>query len=114
MKRGLVHVGVPMGPQSFTERYAEEFFEKKESLVKVLSLDAALAVTTQVLNPSCFYLANNLFPEKLLEIYTHQAVQQPREGSDQAQGHSAGHLAAKLSPYDARPPPYEAGSHYHI
>ena len=75
MKRGLVHVSVPLGPQSFLERYAEEYFEKKESLVKVLPqcpLDAALAVTAQVLNPSCFYLANNLFStEKLLEIYRH-------------------------------------------
>ena len=75
MKRGFVHVGVPIGTQSFTELYPEEFFEKKESLVKVLPkfpLDAALAVTTQVLNPSCFYLTNSLFPtERLLEIYGH-------------------------------------------
>ena len=73
MKRGFVHVGVPICTQAFTEAYAEEFFEKKEKLVKVLPkfpLDAALAVATQVLNPSCFYLTNNLFPtEKLLEIY---------------------------------------------
>ena len=72
-KRGFVHVGVPIGTQSFTELYVDEFFEKKENLAKVLPkfpLDAALAVATQVLNPSCFYLTNNLFPtEKLLEIY---------------------------------------------
>ena len=36
MKRGLIHVGVPIGPQSFVECYAEEFFEKKESILKVL------------------------------------------------------------------------------
>ncbi len=59
-------------PQSFVECYAEEFFEEKESLVKVLPqfpLDAALAVTTQVLNPSCVYLNNNLFPtDNLLNL----------------------------------------------
>jgi hypothetical protein len=65
MKRGFVHVGVPIGTQSFTELYVDEFFEKKENLAKVLPkfpLDAALAVATQVLNPSCFYLTNNRFP----------------------------------------------------
>ena len=56
-------MGVPIGTQTFTELYVEEFFEKKEKLVKVLPkfpLDAALAVATQVLNPSCFYLTNSL------------------------------------------------------
>ena len=54
MKRRFVHVGVPIGPQSFPECNAEQFFEKKESLVKVLPqfpLDAALAVTLRYCRP---------------------------------------------------------------
>ena len=43
MKRGLIHVGVPIGPQSFVECYAEEFFEKKENLVKVLPPGTAVS-----------------------------------------------------------------------
>ena len=67
LKRGLVHVGVPLGTNSMEEQFVTEFLLGKERIAALLPkfpLHSALALASQALIPSAFYLVNNVFPSK--------------------------------------------------